>query len=109
MHASVFAYTSSGSSRRSSSLNSSDVVRRFNATGRSGCPGTLNVATAPSGRVNAIGPDGVNSRTAVIPGPREFRCSTGTFNRDCNHADIRSALGFPRAAVTSAPVTFVGY
>jgi putative flippase GtrA len=92
------AYISSGSSRRSSSARSSGTGRRRSARGRSGCPGTLSVASAGSSRSRTIrmSPRDVASRTPVMPTPSARRRVTGALSRSDSQAPNRSALGLTR-------------
>ena len=90
--------TSSSSSRRSSSASSSARSRRFRATGRSGWPGELYVASLPSGRVMLIGPLARVEDDLGDPGPS--RASPGDRHLEpvLEPGRSRSALGLTRSA-----------
>ncbi len=99
------AYVLSGSSRRSSSANSSAVSRRLSATFRSGCPGMHSVASPPSALFRTMSPSFVARRTAVRPGPDDSVRRTGTCSRSASHMASSSQLGLSPSPSTVAETT----
>ncbi len=102
----VSSYTSSGSSRRSSSMRQSRTDLRGSAIVRSGCPGWVKVASWPSGRTSSMSPDRRSNTTDTMPCPLEVRTRrTGMSRQDASQPASSWVEGESAVPVTVARVT----